>query len=198
MRKKIVLIVTLFLFFLTKIYAYQVDSNNNPGTNYNGASSGGTTTASTYWPVNPIKTIRIRVFRNGQEFKNSYYSLAENSDGCYSSITGANVCETSSYNYSSISEVDATCSTKNISLGCIASANLTSTWKLQTYNGAYLNDYLTNNEYAQLKVILSHMGYDDSNFNNDDIIIIEPATVVYCAGTPYFGTSTALMKKNIS
>jgi len=198
MRRKLILILFLCILCVTDMKAYTIDSNNNPGENYNGAATGGGTTSTTYWPYDPIKTIRIRVFRNGTYIKDSYYTLAETSSGCYGSINGATICETSSYNYSSISEVDATCSTKNISLGCIASTNLTSTWNLETYNGAYLNDYLTNNDYTQLKSILSHMGYDDNNFNNNDVVIIEPATVVYCAGTPYFGTSTALMKKNVS
>jgi len=197
-KRKILLIVLLFLFFITNINAYTVDSNNNPGSNYNGSSTGGGTTSSTYWPYNPIKTIRIRVFRNNNEIKNAYYSLAETSSGCYSSINGVNVCETSSYNYSKISDVDVTCANKDISLGCIASTNLTNTWTVQNYNGTYLDNYLKANSYSQLKIILDKMGYNDSNFNNNDVVIIEPATVVYCAGNPYFGTSTALMKKNVS
>ena len=184
--------------FITSVKAYNVSSNNNPGTNYNnsGASLSGTTTI---WPSPYLKVVRIRIFRGNTAIGDKYYSIVNNENSCYSGVSSVKVCESSGYNYSKVTDSNGvSCTEKDLSFGCIATSNLNSSWGVDSYNGTYLDNYLKNTNYINLKSILEGMGYNNTNFQNDDIVIVEPATLVKCAGKLYFGTSTALMKKNVS
>ena len=200
MRKKIIfisLLLGMLSLLMNTVNAVVYDSNNNPGSGGGGTSAGANT--GTSWQGS-IKAIRVRVFRNGSSIHSGYYSLADTGSSCITSIE-ARLCETSSYNYSSVTDSSkATCATSatTTNLGCIVSSNLSSTFEITTYNGTYLDNYFKNNTYANLKELLVGMGYNDSNAQDGDFVIVEPATRITCATNYYFGTSTAMMMKNIS
>lgn len=205
MLKKIRLLILISLVFLISIEfvgAYTISSDNNPGSAHT-SGTGSNATAGTNWG-NPsqLKAVRIRVFRDSTVVKSGYYSLATSDSGCYSSVTGT-VCETSSYNYSSVTDTTGvSCSASaTLSLGCIVGANLNYSMYWDSgakANGTYLDNILKADSYANLKSLLEGMGYNDTNFNDSDVVIVEPVTSVICNGTKYLGTSTALMKKNVS
>lgn len=203
MANILALIISLFYINQINIKAYDVSSNNNPGDAYNG-NGNNSVSGNTFWPENSegksLRAVRIRIFRGNTEISSAYYSLAENLDNCYSSVASTTLCETDSYNYSTVTEPAGTTCTagENVSLGCIVSNNLLSTWGVNSSKGEYLDSYLKSDEYSNLKNILLGMGYNNTNFNNNDVVIVEPATLVKCNGANYFGTSTALMKKNVS
>ena len=199
--KKILMYINLFFcgicLFLSSVYAVNYSDSNNPGSG--GGGSIGGANSGTNWQ-GAIRAIRIRVFRDGSSIHSAYFSLANTSSNCLKSIS-ARLCETSSYNYSNVTTLsNATCasSATTTNLGCIVSSNLESTFEIKKYNGTYLDDYLKNNSYKELKEILSGMGYNESKVKDGDVVIIEPVTRVTCAGNFYFGTSTAMMIKNIS
>ena len=205
MLKKIRLLVFVSLVFLISIEfvgAYSVSSNNNPGSAHT-AGTGSDATKGTNWGTpSHLQAVRIRIFRGSTVVKSGYYSLATSDSGCYSSVTGT-LCETSSYNYSSVTSTSgSSCSSsKTLSLGCIVGTNLNYSmyWSGGAKaNGTYLDNYLKTSNYGNLKSLLEGMGYNNTNFNDDDVVIVEPVTSVICNGTKYFGTSTALMKQNVS
>ena len=204
MLKKIRLLVFVSLVFLINfdfVGAYSVSSDNNPGSAHT-AGTGSNATKGTNWGTpSHLQAVRIRIFRGSTVVKSGYYSLASSTSGCYSSVTGT-LCETSSYNYSSVTSTSGvSCSSKTLSLGCIVGTNLNYSMYWDSgakANGTYLDNYLKNSNYGNLKSLLEGMGYNNTNFSNDDVVIVEPVTSVICNGSKYFGTSTALMKKNVS
>lgn len=190
-------IFILTFFYINNVSAYNVSSDNNPGNEYNGSS--GSATGDTKWSTPYLNAIRIRVFRGTTVIKQGYYSLVGNKNDCYTKTPSVQHCETSSYNYSNVTSTSGvSCSSATISLGCIASTNLDNTWDVDVSKGEYLDNYFKNSNYTNLKSVLAGMGYNDTNFSNNDVVIVEPATLVNCAGNYYFGTSTAMMKKNVS
>jgi len=205
MLKKIKLLIFVSLVFLISVEfvgAYTISSDNNPGSEHT-AGTGSNATKGTNWGTpSHLQAVRIRVFSGSTVVKDGYYSLASSESGCYKSVTGT-LCETSSYNYSSVTSTSgSSCSSsKTLSLGCIVGTNLNYSmyWSSGAKaNGTYLDDYLKASNYGNLKSLLEGMGYNNTNFNDDDVVIVEPVTSVICNGTKYFGTSTALMKQNVS
>ena len=203
---KISLYVILFVFMLSlgvnTANSVVYDDKNNPGVG-DGGSTGGAG-SGTKWPGQPtyINAIRVRVFRNGTSIltQSGYYILSNNDRGCYSSVS-AKHCETTGYNYSSVDSAEgATCGTaaETIKFGCIVSSNLSNTFRTREFDGSFLDDYLRLNQYKNLKIILANIGYGVSDAKEGDVVIVEPATRVLCADNYYFGTSTAMMKINIS
>ena len=202
MRKKYIIIILFFISILinfNNIYAYNIDSNNNPG---NSIGAGGTGEAgdATNWQGN-TRMVRIRIFRNNIALTqyNGYYLLKNSADDCNIKEISGQICTTSNYNYSSVNNTQgSSCEQGTVSLGCMYSQNLESTWGRLTSNGQILKTYLESDNYLNLREILGQLGYNDLTFSNNDIVIIEPATYVLCANNVYFGTSTALMKQNVS
>lgn len=205
MKKKIFLLlaftgVAFFCYFLN-VLAYNLDSDNNPGSGVSGGSTG--TGSGTNWPYQNFKVVRIRVFSGETVVANGYYSFGDDESNCYSGVENVTLCETSSYNYPNVVDSDgATCNSgKSVSFGCMHAPDFSKTWYKNvnwSYNGSYLDNYFKQNEYSNLKEILTLIGYSETNAADNDVVIIEPATLVICAGKYYFGTSTALMKKNVS
>ena len=211
MKKRLLAFIFLITLFtaMTNINGYTISDSNNPGESY---TAGGATSKATEWisiggaSGTQLQVVRIRIFRNGKVIPgmDKYYSLANTQSGCYSSISSVYHCKTSSYNYSSVSSksgLSCTSDKKDIAFGCIYGQNLGKSFyydKGVKAEGEYLNSYFTTSNYTNLKQLLKTMGYDNSNFNDSDIVIVEPATVVNCNKNKYFGTSTALMKNNVS
>lgn len=194
----ILLLIATFI-SLNKISAYSIYDENNPGSSYGGGGDD-LTNSPTKWPNTSFKSARVRIFRGNNVVLQGYLFIASSKDGCYGSAQ-AKLCTTSGYRYSNVNSInDWTCSNEQTIKfnACIYGNNLDKSWGVDSSNGNYLNNYLSNDNYSNLKNILSSMGYGSSNYNDSDIVIIEPATFVYCAGTPYFGTSTALMGANVS
>lgn len=199
MKNRIILIIFLFTFlFIKTVDAVVYTGETNPGTGGGGATAGAGD--GTKWGGS-IRAIRVRVFRNGTSIASGYYSLAEKEEQCKSSIS-AKLCETTSYNYSKVTDsANATCASSATQItisGCIVSNNLLSTFEITKYNGTYLDNHLSANSYKNLKDVLKGIGYDDSIAQDGDIVIIEPATRVTCNDNYYFGTSTAMMMQNVS
>lgn len=193
--------IILFFIIYIKVEAYNVSSSNNPGSNYSSDGADKLEGYSTLWISPYLRTIRIRIFRGNTDITGGrvYYSIVDNQKKCYKSLSSVQLCETDGYNYSTNKDTTGvTCSSQNINLGCIASSNLSKSWDVYNYNGTYLDNYLKSNDYSNLKEILSHLGYNNLNFKDDDVVIVEPATLVKCSGTNYFGTATAMTRKNIS
>lgn len=211
MNKKIRYISLLFCImslFIGTISAVVYSDNNNPGAG-TGSSSGasGGTTWDSY-----VKAVRLRVFRSDGTKVNltgsEYLFLSNTIDGCWNQIS-AKVCETPGFSYNSLimntaSETNpSSCSdVKQVNLGCLVADRLRETFKLSggtwSYDGSFLDDFLSEGTYKNLKDILNKMGYKTSSVQDGDYVIIEPATRVTCNNTFYFGTSTALMLKNVS
>lgn len=196
-----VLILSLICLFCIRVEAYNVSSSNNPGVNYSSNSLTNLNGNSTLWPSPYLRTIRIRIFRGNTDITGGvvYYSIVNSSKDCYKSLSDVQLCQTNGYDYSNTNSTSGvTCSKKSINFGCIASSNLSSTWDGKNSNGSYLDNYLKKDNYKNLKEILGYLGYNNTNFKSNDVVIIEPATLVACSGSKYFGTATALTKKNIS
>ncbi len=201
MKKNIfrnLLVIFTFCVFVLNVKAYDIYDKNNPGNSYTGSSN---YSEATQWPYPSLNAIRITVRRNGSVIKDDWFSLANNSKECMGNVT-ARVCKNSGYNYGTVSSVNASCTSGEqnvIFKSCIVGSNLSSSFLLDANSsGTYLNNHLKNNGYSNLKGILKLMGYDETNFNNSDKIVVEPATYVRCANVGYFGTSTAMMKMNVS
>lgn len=204
MLKKIRLLVFVSLIFLINIEfvdAYTISSDNNPGSEHT-AGTGSNATKGTNWG-HPyfLKAVRVRVFRKDTVLKSAYFSLAEQESGCYSSVKGT-LCETSSYNYSTVNSTSGvSCSSTILSLGCIVGTDLNKSmyWNDGAIaDGVPLDKLLKADDYANLKSLLEGIGYNNTDFSDKDVVIVEPVTSVICNSSKYIGTSTALMKKNVS
>ena len=197
-NKILIVIVILLVFNLIRTYAYNINSDNNPGVIV-GPGGSGEAGDATNWQGN-TRAIRIRVFRDGKETSYSKYYLLKNlENNCNIKQISGKICTTSGYNYSSVNNTDgSTCTDGSVSLGCLVSEGLESTWERLSSNGNVLKTYLENDNYSNLREILAQLGYNDSTFKENDIAIVEPVTYVLCANEVYFGTSTALMKQNVS
>ena len=211
MKKGMLLVFALvvFLSFNIKVFGDSISDKNNPGQSYNNV---GTTGSATSWlsvggkAGTQLQVVRVRIFRNGSVLTgmDKYYTLASDLSSCYNGVSSVVHCKTIGYDYSTVKSTSGlSClSNQNVSFGCIVGNNLGNSWGISgnniISNGDYLENYLKSSNYNNLKSLLATMGYDENNFNDNDIVVIEPATVVNCGNTKYFGTSTALMKKDVS
>ncbi len=201
-------LLILITICIKSVLAYNIYDENNPGSPFIEGGNGDGTGKPTRWPSPYLNSIRVRIFRGNSVLKESYFLLKNPNDNNLKDvgyITEVKVCTTSGYNYNSISDAakDASCTTNvqsqfNFS-GSLDSENLGNSWTRDSGNGNYLNDYLKNNSYKNLKeTVLDRMGYNANNAQKGDKVIIEPATLVVCDNVRYFGTSTALMGSNIN
>lgn len=201
MKKKIILLlIFISLAFLgsSSVEAYTISGDNTAGRN-EWSDNSGVLSSPTTWPGPYLKAIRIRIFRDDTAIKSAYFTLADNKNGCYYLNSNLQLCETSSYNYPNVNSTSGvTCKNSTVKLSCLASSGFSKLWDVDYFNGVPLKTFLEESNYSKLKEVLATMGYNDTNFNNKDIVIVEPATLVKCNNEYYFGTSTALMKKNVS
>ena len=200
---KIVFVILCYLIFgCNNVYADDAtitSPSNNPGNATLGGS--GTAGSGTNWYTN-TRQIRIRVFDQFGNLKKNGYYLLDNSSCEYSQNKGI-LCETSGYDYDRVNDSsNVSCQKASINIGCIVSSNIEKMFyqknKIWYSEGYRLKNYLEDNNFKNLKLLLESLEYRQTDYQNGDYIIIEPATLVKCAGEFYFGTSTALMMKNVS
>lgn len=159
---------------------------------------------------------------NEETCLDKYYSLEGKNDNgeCNTKTYTGILCETPGYNYSTIEyKEDAYCeaSPTTLKLGCLQGEatvdgvnkglNKSIVWESggPKADGKILDNYLRQTiggqPYANLIKLLNEMGYDENTFDAGDVVIIEPVTSVSCgcrSNRIYVGTSTALMKMNLS
>lgn len=204
LNKKIILKLFIFILLLNlgfnRVHGVEFYDKNNPGSAY-GSGGSNLDGVATLWPDPYLNTIRVRVFRGSTQLKELYFSLANSSSECYGSVSGIKLCTTGKYDYSSINSInDSSCrSVGTLKFGgCLYSSGLGYTWRSGSANGSGLNNYLKNNKYSNLKSVLKQMGYTESSFSKDDVVVVEPATLVDCNNVLYFGTVQALKSQNVS
>ena len=207
--KKCIKIMTFILCIMSfvvrykQVEAYEITSGNKGGINQSYVEE--LSKVATLWPSldgstnGQLIAIRVRIFRkndedNWEEQKSKYFVVTNNSNRCYDSVT-AKYYETNLFGYTSLkstSGLKGKGKNKKIVLGCIVDSTLSNIFE----NGKSLDDFFKANNYKALVKTLENMKY--TSITNGDRIIVEPATLVRCAGDVYFGTSTALMKANVS
>ena len=100
-KKILFALIIALIFYVESVFAYSINSSNNPGTSYNDSSSGLSGT-KTVWPTPYLHVVRIRIFRGETVIASSYYSIVNSSDACYSSLKDVKLCETDGYEFSSV------------------------------------------------------------------------------------------------